>query len=279
MKSIVPQEEDLPTVHKNLISIIGPRPICFASTIDKKGNSNLAPYSFFNLFSAKPPILVFSPARSGRTNLTKDTHENLKEVPEVVVNVVSYNMVWKMSIASSPYPRGTNEFKKAGFTEIPSDLVRPSRLKESPAQLECKVLEIKELGTSGGAGNLVICEILKIHINEEMIGESGYADPRKMDLVARMGDAWYCRANGEALFKVEKSLAEESIGFDRLPRHIQQSTVLSANDLGKLAALEKSKLPDGIDHQPNNYLELHKKAKALIDSGKTEDALQILIAT
>ncbi|CAI8358817.1 MAG: flavin reductase [Bacteroidetes bacterium MED-G17] len=279
MKNIIPKEKDLRTVHKNLISLIGPRPICFASTIDKDGNSNLAPYSFFNVFSAKPPILVFSPARSGRTNLTKDTHENIKEVPEVVVNLVNYEMVWKMSIASSPYPRGVNEFEKAGFTEIPSDLVRPSRLKESPAQLECKVQEIKEMGHTGGAGNLVICEVLKIHIDEEMIGDTGYADPRKMDLVARMGDAWYCRANGDALFKVDKSLAEESIGFDRLPEPIKKSTVLSANDLGKLAALESNKLPKNIQSEIAINLDLHKKAKELIKNGQVEEALKILTTT
>ena len=279
MKNIIPKEKDLRTVHKNLISLIGPRPICFASTIDKDGNSNLAPYSFFNVFSAKPPILVFSPARSGRTNLTKDTHENIKEVPEVVVNLVNYEMVWKMSIASSPYPRGVNEFEKAGFTEIPSDLVRPSRLKESPAQLECKVQEIKEMGHTGGAGNLVICEVLKIHIDEEMIGDTGYADPRKMDLVACMGDAWYCRANGDALFKVDKSLAEESIGFDRLPEPIKKSTVLSANDLGKLAALESNKLPKNIQSEIAINLDLHKKAKELIKNGQVEEALKILTTT
>ena len=279
MKNIIPKEKDLRTVHKNLISLIGPRPICFASTIDKDGNSNLALYSFFNVFSAKPPILVFSPARSGRTNLTKDTHENIKEVPEVVVNLVNYEMVWKMSIASSPYPRGVNEFEKAGFTEIPSDLVRPSRLKESPAQLECKVQEIKEMGHTGGAGNLVICEVLKIHIDEEMIGDTGYADPRKMDLVARMGDAWYCRANGDALFKVDKSLAEESIGFDRLPEPIKKSTVLSANDLGKLAALESNKLPKNIQSEIAINLDLHKKAKELIKNGQVEEALKILTTT
>tara|TARA_E500000178_G_scaffold205337_1_gene202909 strand:- start:296 stop:1135 length:840 start_codon:yes stop_codon:yes gene_type:complete len=279
MKNIIPKEKDLRTVHKNLISLIGPRPICFASTIDKDGNSNLAPYSFFNVFSAKPPILVFSPARSGRTNLTKDTHENIKEVPEVVVNLVNYEMVWKMSIASSPYPRGVNEFEKAGFTEIPSDLVRPSRLKESPAQLECKVQEIKEMGHTGGAGNLVICEVLKIHIDEEMIGDTGYADPRKMDLVARMGDTWYCRANGDALFKVDKSLAEESIGFDRLPEPIKKSTVLSANDLGKLAALESNKLPKNIQSEIAINLDLHKKAKELIKNGQVEEALKILTTT
>lgn len=279
MKNIIPKEKDLRTVHKNLISLIGPRPICFASTIDKDGNSNLAPYSFFNVFSAKPPILVFSPARSGRTNLTKDTHENIKEVPEVVVNLVNYEMVWKMSIASSPYPRGVNEFEKAGFTEIPSDLVRPSRLKESPAQLECKVQEIKEMGHTGGAGNLVICEVLKIHIDEEMIGDTGYADPRKMDLVARMGDEWYCRANGDALFKVDKSLAEESIGFDRLPEPIKKSTVLSANDLGKLAALESNKLPKNIQSEIAINLDLHKKAKELIKNGQVEEALKILTTT
>ena len=223
--------------------------------------------------------MVFSPARSGRTNLTKDTHENIKEVPEVVVNLVNYEMVWKMSIASSPYPRGVNEFEKAGFTEIPSDLVRPSRLKESPAQLECKVQEIKEMGHTGGAGNLVICEVLKIHIDEEMIGDTGYADPRKMDLVARMGDAWYCRANGDALFKVDKSLAEESIGFDRLPEPIKKSTVLSANDLGKLAALESNKLPKNIQSEIAINLDLHKKAKELIKNGQVEEALKILTTT
>ena len=189
MLSISPNEISIPLLHQYLSGAISPRPICFASTVDAAGNHNLAPFSFFNVFSAKPPIAIFSPNLSGRTGQPKDTHLNIKEVPECVINMVSYNMVQQMSLASSPYPKGINEFKKAGFTPIASDLVKPMRVKESPVQLECKVFEVKEIGNC----NLVMCEIIKIHIDESILDANQLIDQQKIDLVSRMGGNWYCR--------------------------------------------------------------------------------------
>jgi len=192
MLTLNPKELSVQVLQKYLQNAIAPRPICFASTISKDGKPNLAPFSFFNIFSSNPPILVFSPARSGRTGATKDTLDNVLEVPEVVVNMVNYSMVHQVSLASSPFPKGVNEFEKANFTPIPSDLIRPFRVKESPVQMECKVLEVKSLGDKGGAGNLVICEIIKMHITDEVLNTDKQIDTQKIDLVSRMGDNWYC---------------------------------------------------------------------------------------
>ena len=238
MVSLDPKELTIPLLHQYLLGSIGPRPIAFASTIDKNGNRNLAPFSFFNVFSANPPILIFSPARSGRTNTTKDTHNNVKEVAEVVINVVTYDMVHQMSLASSPFEAGVDEFEKAGFTPIASDTIRPFRVKESPVQMECKVLEVKELGQNGGAGNLVICEVLKIHISESVLDEKGMIDQEKIDLVSRMGGNWYCRANGESLFEVDKPLTTIGIGVDALPAKIKMCKELTGNDFGILGNLQ-----------------------------------------
>ena len=238
MVSLDPKELTIPLLHQYLLGSIGPRPIAFASTIDKNGNRNLAPFSFFNVFSANPPILIFSPARSGRTNTTKDTHNNVKEVAEVVINVVTYDMVHQMSLASSPFEAGVDEFEKAGFTPIASDTIRPFRVKESPVQMECKVLEVKELGLNGGAGNLVICEVLKIHISESVLDEKGMIDQEKIDLVSRMGGNWYCRANGESLFEVDKPLTTIGIGVDALPAKIKMCKELTGNDFGILGNLQ-----------------------------------------
>ena len=238
MVSLDPKELTIPLLHQYLLGSIGPRPIAFASTIDKDGNRNLAPFSFFNVFSANPPILIFSPARSGRTNTTKDTHNNVKEVAEVVINAVTYDMVHQMSLASSPFEAGVDEFEKAGFTPVASDTIRPFRVKESPVQMECKVLEVKELGQNGGAGNLVICEVLKIHISESVLDEKGMIDQEKIDLVSRMGGNWYCRANGESLFEVDKPLTTIGIGVDALPAKIKMCKELTGNDFGILGNLQ-----------------------------------------
>jgi len=240
MLSFNPSELTIPKLHQLLLGSVGPRPICFASTVDKDGNRNLAPFSFFNVFSANPPILVFSPARSGRTGESKDTYKNVKEVAEVVINVVTYNMVQQMSLASSPFPKGVDEFVKTGFTPIESELVKPARVKESPVQLECVVENIIELGQEGGAGNLIICKVVKMHIQEDALNEHGQIDQTKIDLVARMGGDWYCRANGEALFELVKPLTICGIGVDALPEHIRLSHILTGNDLGKLGNVEET---------------------------------------
>ena len=195
MLSIDPKELPIPQLHGYLLGAIGPRPIAFASTIDADGHANLAPFSFFNVFSANPPILIFSPARSGRTNTNKDTFHNVKSIAEVVINVVNFDMVHQMSLASSPYAPNEDEFTKAGFTKLPSETIRPFRVAESPVQFECVVNEVVELGQEGGAGNLVICEVKRIHINEAVLDESGKIDQHKIDLVSRMGGNWYCRAD------------------------------------------------------------------------------------
>ena len=234
MLTLDPKELPIPKLHHYLLGSIGPRPIAFASTIDAEGNRNLAPFSFFNVFSANPPILIFSPARSGRTNTTKNTHDNVKAVAEVVINVVTYDMVHQMSLTSSPFEAGVDEFEKAGFTPIASDTIRPFRVKESPVQIECKVLEIKELGQNGGAGNLVICEVQKIHIDERVLDENQMVDQKKIDLVSRMGGNWYCRANDTSMFEVDKPITTIGVGVDSLPINIRTSSQLTGNDLGIL---------------------------------------------
>lgn len=278
MLSVTPSELTVPKLHQLLLGSVGPRPICFASTVDKDGKRNLAPFSFFNVFSANPPILVFSPARSGRTGETKHTHDNVKEVPQVVINVVTYAMVHQMSLASSPYPKGTDEFVKTGFTALDSDLVKPARVKESPVQLECEVQEVVELGQNGGAGNLIICKVVKMHIDEAILNEHGQIDQRKIDLVARMGGDWYCRAHGDALFELVKPLTNCGIGVDALPEHIRMSHVLSGNDLGMLGNIEE--LPDEAWMQEIKLSygggdPVHT-AKQLLAEGKSREALALL---
>lgn len=238
MLTLDPKELPIPKLHHYLLGSIGPRPIAFASTIDAEGNRNLAPFSFFNVFSANPPILIFSPARSGRTNITKNTHDNVKAVAEVVINVVTYDMVHQMSLTSSPFEAGVDEFEKAGFTPIASDTIRPFRVKESPVQIECKVLEIKELGQKGGAGNLIICEVQKIHIDERVLDENQMVDQKKIDLVSRMGGNWYCRANDASMFEVDKPITTIGVGVDSLPINIRTSSQLTGNDLGILGNMQ-----------------------------------------
>lgn len=278
IKSINPSDLAIPQLHQFLLGSVGPRPICFASTIDENGVSNLAPFSFFNVFSANPPILVFSPARSGRTGASKNTCDNCKVVPEVVVNMVNYNMVQQMSLASSPYPKGVDEFVKAGFTPVASELIKPFRVKESPVQLECKVIEIKELGQGGGAGNLIICEIVKLHIDESIITENNHIDPRKIDLVARMGGNFYCRANGESLFEIPKPITSIGIGVDQLPEHIKYSSELTGNHLGQLGQLEAIPMED--EYQKAETMsadDAFHTAKALLQDNKTFEALCVLL--
>jgi flavin reductase (DIM6/NTAB) family NADH-FMN oxidoreductase RutF len=238
MLTLDPKELPIPKLHHYLLGSIGPRPIAFASTIDAEGNRNLAPFSFFNVFSANPPILIFSPARSGRTNTTKNTHDNVKAVAEVVINVVTYDMVHQMSLTSSPFEAGVDEFKKAGFTPIASETIRPFRVKESPVQIECKVLEVKELGQNGGAGNLIICEVQKIHIDERVLDENQMVDQQKIDLVSRMGGNWYCRANDASMFEVDKPITTIGVGVDSLPVNIRTSSQLTGNDLGILGNMQ-----------------------------------------
>ena len=294
MVSIDPKNLTVQKLHQYLLGAIGPRPIAFASTVDAEGKPNLAPFSFFNVFSANPPILIFSPARSGRTNTTKDTYNNVKVVPEVVINVVNYDIVHQMSLASSPYAPGVNEFEKAGFTALKSDSVKPFRVAESPVQFECTVNEVIELGTEGGAGNLIICEVLKIHIHDEVLDSNGMIDQQKIDLVARMGGDWYSRANAESMFEITKPISTCGIGFDALPVDIKSSKVLSGNNLGHLAGIEK--IPDETNVNEYKLLELsdlfvslednplaleeelHKRAKSLLDENKLEEAWLTLLS-
>lgn len=233
-----PKNTPVPKLHALLLGAVGPRPIAFASTVDEEGNPNLSPFSFFNVFSANPPIVIFSPARRGRDNTTKHTYENAKRTREVVINAVTHEMVHQVSLASSEYPRGVNEFVKAGFTPVASERVKPFRVKESPVQLECIVREVVELGDQGGAGNLVICEVLLMHIEDGVLDEKGNIDQQRIDLVARMGGNWYCRAHGEALFEIAKPLTTLGIGIDQIPPDIRNSSILSGNDLGQLGNVE-----------------------------------------
>ena len=294
MLSLDPKELPVPKVHQYLLGAIGPRPIAFASTIDVEGNHNLAPFSFFNVFSANPPIMIFSPARAGRTNTTKDTYNNVKVVPEVVINVVNYEMVHQMSLASSPYPAGTSEFTKAGFTPLASEKIRPMRVAESPVQFECKVNEVIELGTEGGAGNLVICEVVKIHIHEDVLDENQLIDQKQIDLVSRMGGNWYCRADEKSMFEIAKPITTCGIGYDQIPEDIKKSAVLTGNDLGHLGGIEE--LPNETDVNEYKLLELseifvsledepaqlelalHRRAKQLLAENKLEEAWMTLLS-
>lgn len=252
---------------------IAPRPICFASTVDKDGNVNLSPFSFFNMFSSNPPICVFSPARRVRDNTTKHTLENVWEVPECVINIVNYDMVQQSSLASTEYPKGTNEFVKAGFTELPSLTVKPPRVKESPVQLECKVREVIALGEHAGAGNLVIAEVQMIHIDEAILDADGKIDQAKIDLVARLGGDWYCRVTPEVLFKVAKPLTTLGIGVDQLPAGIKNSKVLTGNNLAQLGNVEQLPSLNGSDLRNEA---LHNQVKALLDAGKVTEAWALI---
>lgn len=273
MVTINPKEIPVGKMHSYLLGAVAPRPIAFASTIDKEGNVNLSPFSFFNCFGANPPILVFSPARRGRDNTTKHSYENVLEVPEVVINIVNYSMVQQASLASTEYPKGVNEFVKAGFTEVASTLIKPPRVGESPVAFECNVLQVIKTGEQGAAGNLVICEVVLVHIKEDVLDGEGKIDPFKLDAVARMGGDWYCRANGEALFKVPKPLEKIGIGVDQLPENIRNSKILTGNDLGMLANVER--IPNGAIHF-NSDPASHTQAQEFLLQGKIEEAWNVL---
>jgi flavin reductase (DIM6/NTAB) family NADH-FMN oxidoreductase RutF len=286
MKTIIPGSVPTAEFHSYMLAAIAPRPIAFVSTMDAEGNPNLAPYSFFNAFGSNPPILIFSPARRVRDNTIKHTLENVQQLKEAVVNVVSYDMVQQMSLASTEYPRNINEFNKVGFTPIPSSIVKPFRVKESPVQFECVVKDIIYTGNEGGAGNLIVGEIVAIHIHDEILNEKGKIDQHKIDLVGRLGDNWYVRASGDALFEVEKPLTSLGIGVDALPLSVQHSEILTGNDLGILGNQEK--LPDVEEAKiyistlrdeneiKNNHP--HQTAKEWIKHGRVKDALYYLIA-
>jgi flavin reductase (DIM6/NTAB) family NADH-FMN oxidoreductase RutF len=286
--------KDLKTAEKQyyLQHVVAPRPVCFASTIDKAGNVNLSPFSFFNLFSSNPPIVIFSPSRRVRDNTTKHTLENVMEVPEVVINIVTYEMVHQVSLASCEYPKEMNEFEKAGFTSEPATLVKPPMVKESKVKMECKVLEVKPLGTEGGAGNLVICEVLRMHIDDSLLDENKKMDQRKIHHIARLGGDWYCRVDETNLFMVPKPNTELGIGVDALPESIRNSDILTGNDLGHLANVREMPViePSFDDTHLKNIIqyyslnpdemekELHAYAKKLLAEGKVKEAWQVLLA-
>jgi flavin reductase (DIM6/NTAB) family NADH-FMN oxidoreductase RutF len=293
MLSLDPKELPQQKLHQYLLGAIGPRPIAFASTLDEQGRPNLAPYSFFNVFSSNPPILIFSPARRGRDNTTKHTLENALINRECVINIVNYPMVEQMSLASTEYPEGVSEFEKAGLTPIASEVVKPFRVKEAPVQFECKINDVIALGNQGGAGNLVICEVVRIHISESILDEDGRISPIKIDQVARMGGHFYTRAN-QGLFQLPQPMTQVGIGFDQLPSDVRTSKVLTGNELAQLAGVES--LPN--ETEVNEYklteladlfvelegqaavleLQLHERAKLLIDEKKIAEAWMTLLA-
>lgn len=281
-------------VHGLLVGAIGPRPIAFASTIDEQGRPNLSPFSFFNCFGANPPLLIFSPARRGRDNTTKHSYHNVKAVPEVVINVVNYAMVQQMSVASGEYPEGVNEFAKAGFTPLASEKVKPFRVKESPVQFECVVEKVIETGTGGGAGNLVLCEVVMIHVSEDVLDANGKIDQRKIDLVGRLGGHFYTRAHGDVLFELAQPNTSVGVGVDALPPEARTSTVLTGNDLGRLGAalqvpdetsVNEYKLTElsdtfiALKDQPVELLNsLHRHAQQLLAQGRLDEAWRTILS-
>lgn len=295
MKTIGPKDLPLGEFHNALLTAVAPRPICFASTIDKEGNANLSPFSFFNIFGSNPTRFIFSPARRVRDNTIKHTLENVMATKEVVINVVNYAMVQQMSLASCEYPKNVSEFEKAGFTPIASEKVKPFRVMESPVQFECKVVDIIETGKEGGAGNLVIAEMLLMHISSDVLTADGKIDQNKIDLVGRLGSDWYVRANGNALYEVAKPAKNLGIGFDQLPAAIRNSSILTGNNLGMLANVEQ--LPDtdsiaifahmnkelfAILNRDISKIEkqelLHKLAQRLLHENKVTDAWKVLLS-
>lgn len=289
MFSISPADVSVPVFQRYMQSAVVPRPVAFASSVDRQGNVNLSPFSFFNMFSSNPPILVFSPSRRARDNTTKHTLQNVHEVKEVVINIVSYAIVQQTSLASTEYPKGVNEFHKSGLTAVPSVKVSPPRVGESPVSFECIVRDIISLGDGGGAGNLVVCEVVLMHIREDILAAEGTIDPNKLNAVARMGDNWYCRADGDALFQVPKPLRTIGIGVDSIPEQIRNSRVLTGNDLGILGNVER--LPDAESIQRfaenpavrtaiDEGLEArHRFAQGLIGEGDVEGAWKVLLAS
>jgi len=289
---IIPGEIKTAQFHALLLGAIAPRPICFASTIDADGRANLSPFSFFNAFGSKPPILIFSPARRVRDNTIKHTLENAYATKEVVINVVNHAIVQQMNLSSCEFPAGVDEFTKAGLTPVKSEIVKPFRVAESPAQFECKVLQVIETGQEGGAGNLVICEVVCMHINDDVLDADGKIDPHKIDLVARMGGDYYCRASGSSVFTVPKPNLNVGIGVDALPEHIRKSHVLTGNNLGVLGNSSAVPVvgPVVYDDRLAQVLRefesdeagmrqsLHQYAKELLDADHVDKAWQVLLA-
>ena len=272
MLEINPKDLSTKDLHGYLLSSVGPRPIALVSTIDNQGRPNLSPFSFFNVFSANPPIAIFSPARRVRNNTIKHTLQNVASTKEVVINVVSYPIVEQTSLSSTEYKKGVNEFIKSGLTPIESIQVKPYRVKESPVQMECIVKNIISLGEDGGAGNLVVCEIVKMHISENILNENHHIDPNKIDLVGRMGANWYCRASNTSLFEVQKPNSKIGIGYDQLPQHIRNSDILSGNDLAKLANVESLPSMEDVEKFKENK-DLVKILKSSVDEEQTRENL------
>ncbi len=289
---IIPGQIKTAELHSYLLGAIAPRPICFASTVDKDGKPNLSPFSFFNVFGSNPTTLIFSPARRVRDNTTKHTLENIIETREVVINVVNYAMVQQASLSSCEYPKGMDEFEKSGFTKLVSEKIKPSRVAESPVQMECKVRDIIMTGSEGGAANLIVCEVLVMHINDAVLNEKKQIDPQKIDLVARMGADFYCRASGPAVFEVAKPNTQLGIGVDALPETIRKSNILTGNNLGQLANVHEVPFVDPVfnDDKLKNIIqyysinpsdmdiELHRYARELLEAGKVYEAWQVLLA-
>lgn len=284
MATINPKEIPTGKLHGYLLGAVAPRPICFASTVDKEGNPNLSPYSFFNVFGSNPPIMIFSPARRVRDNTTKHTLQNIEATKEVVVNVVNYEIVQQMSLSSTEYPAGVNEFVKAGFTMLPSEEVKPFRVAESPVQFECKVLDIIYTGNEGGAGNLIMCEVVKIHINDDVLDANGSIDQHKIDLVARAGGSYYSRAK-EGFFEIPKPISTLGIGVDQIPEDIRNSRVLTGNNLGMLGNVESLPSPSDVDNFAKDHPELlgleeakkHTFAQEYLDKNDVESAWKVLL--
>lgn len=284
MLSIDPKEIPTGKLHGYLLGAVAPRPIAFASTIDASGNPNLSPFSFFNVFGSNPPIMIFSPARRVRGNTTKHTLQNAEETREVVINVVSYPIVQQMSLSSTEYAKGVNEFVKAGFTMLASEKVAPFRVAESPVQFECKVKDIVYTGDDGGAGNLIICEVVKIHIQEEVLGADGMIDQHKIDLVARAGGSYYSRAR-DGFFEIPKPISTLGIGVDSIPGHIRKSTVLTGNNLGVLGNVESLPTQDAVDNFAKEHPELigldevkkHTFAQEYLKQNDVESAWKVLL--
>ena len=289
MPSLDPKSLSTSKLHGYLLSAIAPRPIAFASTMDAQGNPNLSPFSFFNVFSANPPIMIFSPARRVRDNTVKHTLQNVEASKEVVINVVNYDMVHQMSLSSTEYPEGVNEFEKAGLTMVKSDIVKPFRVGESPVQFECKVNDIIKLGTEGGAGNLIICEVVKFHIDDDVLDSDGSINQQKLDLVARAGGSYYSRAK-KGFFEIPKPLSSLGIGVDSFPDYVKNSMVLTGNDLGILANVEILPTKEMVagfvadigERYPNiktaTHREKHILARNYLSFGDVDSAWKILLS-
>lgn len=285
MLTIHPKDTPTAKLHGYLLSAVAPRPIALASTIDQEGNPNVSPFSFFNVFSANPPVLIFSPARRVRDNTTKHTLENAKATKEVVINVVNHDIVHQTSLSSTEYDQGVNEFEKAGFSMLSSEKVKPFRVKESPVQFECKVLEIKELGNQGGAGNLIICEVVCMHIDESILDENGNIDQVKLDLVARAGGSFYSRAR-DSFFEIPKPILQKGIGVDALPSEVKNSDVLTGNNLGQLANVEllpiesdvNKFMQDNPQYMASKINEKHKFAQEFLQKNDVESAWKVLLS-